>query len=178
MEDLIQDAQKREAEENSVETVHQILSRKLTWISSPPPAKGPGHQAGQPHRVAGHQGPRERYSPGASTRSRCACVIASTACSSMPRRRPSRCSSRSPRVSRSCPAWTSPNAASPRTVMAARQGQRQGLRLARVHPAHRSRREDRAHVLDKSNLTASIDKLGLDDSTFKQIKTAIDAPHG
>ncbi len=33
-------------------------------------------------------------------------------------------------------------------------------------------------VLDKSNLTASIDKLGLDDSTFKQIKTAIDAPHG
>jgi type IV pilus assembly protein PilB len=33
-------------------------------------------------------------------------------------------------------------------------------------------------VLDKSNLTASIDKLGLDPDTFKQVKTAIDAPHG
>ena len=33
-------------------------------------------------------------------------------------------------------------------------------------------------VLDKSNLSASLDKLGLDDSTFKQFKTAIDAPHG
>jgi type IV pilus assembly protein PilB len=33
-------------------------------------------------------------------------------------------------------------------------------------------------VLDKSNLTASIDKLGLDPDTFKQFKTAIDAPHG
>jgi type IV pilus assembly protein PilB len=33
-------------------------------------------------------------------------------------------------------------------------------------------------VLDKSNLTASIDKLGLDDVTFRQFKTAIDAPHG
>ncbi len=33
-------------------------------------------------------------------------------------------------------------------------------------------------VLDKSNLSASIDKLGLDEGTFKQIKTAIDAPHG
>src|SRR5882672_8055793 len=33
-------------------------------------------------------------------------------------------------------------------------------------------------VLDKSNLSASIDKLGLDESTFKQFKTAIDAPHG
>jgi type IV pilus assembly protein PilB len=33
-------------------------------------------------------------------------------------------------------------------------------------------------VLDKSNLTASIDKLGLDPDTFKQFKAAIDAPHG
>jgi type IV pilus assembly protein PilB len=33
-------------------------------------------------------------------------------------------------------------------------------------------------VLDKSNLTASIDKLGLDPETFKNFKTAIDAPHG
>ena len=33
-------------------------------------------------------------------------------------------------------------------------------------------------VLDKSNLSASIDKLGLDESTFKQFKGAIDAPHG
>jgi type IV pilus assembly protein PilB len=33
-------------------------------------------------------------------------------------------------------------------------------------------------VLDKSNLSASIDKLGLDESTLKQLKTAIDAPHG
>ena len=33
-------------------------------------------------------------------------------------------------------------------------------------------------VLDKSNLSASLDKLGLDDGTFKQFKGAIDAPHG
>jgi type IV pilus assembly protein PilB len=33
-------------------------------------------------------------------------------------------------------------------------------------------------VLDKGNLSASIDKLGLDESTFKQFKSAIDAPHG
>ena len=33
-------------------------------------------------------------------------------------------------------------------------------------------------VLDKSNLSASLDKLGLDPGTFKQFKTAIDAPHG
>jgi type IV pilus assembly protein PilB len=33
-------------------------------------------------------------------------------------------------------------------------------------------------VLDKSNLSASLDKLGLDDSTFRQFKSAIDAPHG
>ncbi|HEY5042042.1 MAG TPA: ATPase, T2SS/T4P/T4SS family [Verrucomicrobiae bacterium] len=33
-------------------------------------------------------------------------------------------------------------------------------------------------VLDKSNLSASIDKLGLDENTFKQFKGAIDAPHG
>jgi type IV pilus assembly protein PilB len=33
-------------------------------------------------------------------------------------------------------------------------------------------------VLDKSNLTASIDKLGLDPETFKQVKAAVDAPHG
>jgi type IV pilus assembly protein PilB len=33
-------------------------------------------------------------------------------------------------------------------------------------------------VLDKSNLSASLDKLGLDADTFKQFKSAIDAPHG
>ncbi|HZF01247.1 MAG TPA: type IV-A pilus assembly ATPase PilB [Methylomirabilota bacterium] len=33
-------------------------------------------------------------------------------------------------------------------------------------------------VLDKSNLSASLDKLGLDPDTFKQFKSAIDAPHG
>jgi len=33
-------------------------------------------------------------------------------------------------------------------------------------------------VLDKSNLSASIDKLGLDPETFHQFKGAIDAPHG
>jgi len=33
-------------------------------------------------------------------------------------------------------------------------------------------------VLDKSNLSASLDKLGLDEGTFKQFKQAIDAPHG
>src|SRR5690242_13471792 len=33
-------------------------------------------------------------------------------------------------------------------------------------------------VLDKSNLSASIDKLGLDPDTFVQFKTAVDAPHG
>ena len=33
-------------------------------------------------------------------------------------------------------------------------------------------------VLDKSNLSASINKLGLDEATFKQFKGAIDAPHG
>ena len=33
-------------------------------------------------------------------------------------------------------------------------------------------------VLDKSNLSASIDKLGFDEPTFKQFKSAIDAPHG
>jgi type IV pilus assembly protein PilB len=33
-------------------------------------------------------------------------------------------------------------------------------------------------VLDKSNLSASLDKLGLDEATFKQFKSAIDAPHG
>lgn len=33
-------------------------------------------------------------------------------------------------------------------------------------------------VLDKSNLSASIDKLGLDEATFRQFKGAIDAPHG
>jgi type IV pilus assembly protein PilB len=33
-------------------------------------------------------------------------------------------------------------------------------------------------VLDKSNLSASIDKLGLDEMTLKQFRTAIDAPHG
>ena len=33
-------------------------------------------------------------------------------------------------------------------------------------------------VLDKSNLSASIDKLGLDPDTFQQFKAAVDAPHG
>ncbi len=33
-------------------------------------------------------------------------------------------------------------------------------------------------VLDKTNLSASIDKLGLDADTFKNFKAAIDAPHG
>jgi type IV pilus assembly protein PilB len=33
-------------------------------------------------------------------------------------------------------------------------------------------------VLDKSNLSASIDKLGLDTDTFQQFKAAVDAPHG
>jgi type IV pilus assembly protein PilB len=33
-------------------------------------------------------------------------------------------------------------------------------------------------LLDKSNLSASIDKLGLDPETFQQFKIAIDAPHG
>jgi len=33
-------------------------------------------------------------------------------------------------------------------------------------------------VLDKTNLSASLDKLGLDAETFKQFKSAIDAPHG
>jgi len=33
-------------------------------------------------------------------------------------------------------------------------------------------------VLDKSNLSASIEKLGMDEVTFRQFKSAIDAPHG
>jgi type IV pilus assembly protein PilB len=33
-------------------------------------------------------------------------------------------------------------------------------------------------VLDKSNLSASIDKLGLDKDTFQQFRSAVDAPHG
>jgi type IV pilus assembly protein PilB len=33
-------------------------------------------------------------------------------------------------------------------------------------------------LLDKSNLSASVDKLGLDPETFQQFKVAIDAPHG
>jgi type IV pilus assembly protein PilB len=33
-------------------------------------------------------------------------------------------------------------------------------------------------VLDKTTLSASVDKLGLDPDTFKQFKAAIDAPHG
>ena len=33
-------------------------------------------------------------------------------------------------------------------------------------------------LLDKGNLSASIDKLGLDTDTFQQVKSAIDAPHG
>jgi type IV pilus assembly protein PilB len=33
-------------------------------------------------------------------------------------------------------------------------------------------------LLDKSNLSASLDKLGLDPDTFSQFKAAVDAPHG
>src|SRR5437016_7403185 len=33
-------------------------------------------------------------------------------------------------------------------------------------------------LLDKSNLSASLDKLGLDPETFQQVKGAVDAPHG
>ena len=33
-------------------------------------------------------------------------------------------------------------------------------------------------LLDKSNLSASLDKLGLDPETFSQFKAAVDAPHG
>ncbi len=33
-------------------------------------------------------------------------------------------------------------------------------------------------VLDKGNLSASIDKLGLDPQTFDQFRAAVDAPHG
>ncbi len=33
-------------------------------------------------------------------------------------------------------------------------------------------------VLDKSNLSASIEKLGMDMETFKRFKAAVDAPHG
>ena len=33
-------------------------------------------------------------------------------------------------------------------------------------------------ILDKSNLSASLDKLGLDPHTFTQVKAAVDAPHG
>jgi type IV pilus assembly protein PilB len=33
-------------------------------------------------------------------------------------------------------------------------------------------------VLDKSNLSASIDKLGMDPDTFRRFKAAVDAPHG
>ena len=33
-------------------------------------------------------------------------------------------------------------------------------------------------ILDKSNLSASLDKLGLDADTFHQVKAAVDAPHG
>jgi type IV pilus assembly protein PilB len=33
-------------------------------------------------------------------------------------------------------------------------------------------------VLDKSNLSASMDKLGLDPDTFRRFRAAVDAPHG
>ena len=33
-------------------------------------------------------------------------------------------------------------------------------------------------VLDKTNLSASLDKLGLDPDTFQQFRIAVDAPHG
>jgi type IV pilus assembly protein PilB len=33
-------------------------------------------------------------------------------------------------------------------------------------------------ILDKSNLSASLDKLGLDQDTYRRFKAAVDAPHG
>jgi type IV pilus assembly protein PilB len=33
-------------------------------------------------------------------------------------------------------------------------------------------------ILDKSNLSASLDKLGLDADTYRRFKSAVDAPHG
>jgi type IV pilus assembly protein PilB len=33
-------------------------------------------------------------------------------------------------------------------------------------------------ILDKSNLSASLDKLGLDQETFRRFRAAVDAPHG
>src|SRR5204863_4579100 len=33
-------------------------------------------------------------------------------------------------------------------------------------------------LLDKSNLSASLEKLGLDPDTYQQVKAAVDAPHG
>src|SRR5207245_2143784 len=33
-------------------------------------------------------------------------------------------------------------------------------------------------VLDKSNLSASMDKIGLDADTYRRFKAAVDAPHG
>jgi type IV pilus assembly protein PilB len=33
-------------------------------------------------------------------------------------------------------------------------------------------------ILDKGNLSASLDKLGLDADTFQQVRSAVDAPHG
>ena len=33
-------------------------------------------------------------------------------------------------------------------------------------------------VLDKSNLSASMDKLGIDPDTFRRFNAAVDAPHG
>src|SRR5213076_2621964 len=33
-------------------------------------------------------------------------------------------------------------------------------------------------ILDKSNLSASLDKLGLDQDTFRRFKASVDAPHG
>jgi type IV pilus assembly protein PilB len=33
-------------------------------------------------------------------------------------------------------------------------------------------------VLDKSNLSASIEKLGMDEETFRRFRAAVDAPHG
>src|SRR5258705_8711826 len=33
-------------------------------------------------------------------------------------------------------------------------------------------------ILDKANLSASMDKLGMDPDTFRRFKSAVDAPHG
>ena len=50
------------------------------------------------------------------------------------------------------------------------------LRVSVLHTVHGEKIVLR--VLDKTSLSASVDKLGLDPDTFRQFKAAIDAPHG